>query len=321
MRSFLQRFSLLALGLVMTFVLLEVGIRLIGVGAALRMLPGAIADDDVVILCIGDSHTWGRGEGYPSRLAELLAERSDRYRVVNLGVPGLNTAQIRNRFAAHLDAYQPGLVIFWAGVNNAWNRAETELWAEAGVERASLGRRVLDASRVLRFIRVWRSQAALRQAFRDEESYVRPAERSVDRDATKNTTRITQTIGGREDLYENVGDGELTQEHIARVTALDLRFVIEESSRRDVPIVAVTYPLFGTAFGEANSGIRTATDAAGTLRIESNDASKRLLERLGSAGPEALYDPSMHPTQAHYAEIATVILEELVANDLLPKAD
>ena len=78
--------------------------------------------------------------------------------MINLGVPGSNTAQLRNRFLDYLDVYRPTVVVHWAGINNAYNRAETEVWGEARGAPASRARKLFDHSRVLRFMRVWRNQ-------------------------------------------------------------------------------------------------------------------------------------------------------------------
>lgn len=86
-----------------------------------------------VILCLGDSHTYGAGvdeaESYPSRLEGILRGRGYGVRVVNLGAPGTNTSQIRRRLPGLLDAYEPAAVVVLAGVNNGWNRRDAA-WSD-----------------------------------------------------------------------------------------------------------------------------------------------------------------------------------------------
>src|SRR5262249_45576460 len=82
------------------------------------------------ILCIGDSHTYGVllpvEQSYPGPLQRMLDEREPgAYSVVNLGLPGLNTTQVRERLHAALAADHPETVIVWCGVNDAWNRGES----------------------------------------------------------------------------------------------------------------------------------------------------------------------------------------------------
>ena len=82
------------------------------------------------VLSVGDSHTYGafvaRDQSYPAHLQQQLDRiEPGRYSVLNRGIPGMSTAQVRNRLPLLLTRYQPDLVILWAGVNNSWNTAET----------------------------------------------------------------------------------------------------------------------------------------------------------------------------------------------------
>ncbi len=74
----------------------------------------------VTILCVGDSHTFGGGvtpaQAYPGRLsAELDAVAPGYYRVVNLGFPGFNTTQVRNRLPDQIRRYRPAMILVWVG--------------------------------------------------------------------------------------------------------------------------------------------------------------------------------------------------------------
>jgi hypothetical protein len=84
-------------------------------------------DASYQILSVGDSHTFGAGlppEGsYPAQLqVRLDAIAPGEYAVINLGIPGMSTTQVRERLAVNVARYRPDLVIFWCGVNNVWNR-------------------------------------------------------------------------------------------------------------------------------------------------------------------------------------------------------
>ena len=73
------------------------------------------------VLCVGDSHTYGAGEpeqdSYPAQLQGFLDERAPgRYAVLNLGVPGMNTAQVLRRLPVLVARFDPDLVVVWAGV-------------------------------------------------------------------------------------------------------------------------------------------------------------------------------------------------------------
>ena len=60
------------------------------------------------------------------------------------------------------------------GINNAYNRAETEVWGEARGAPASRARKLFDHSRVLRFMRVWRNQWELQRVLAAADAYVAP---------------------------------------------------------------------------------------------------------------------------------------------------
>jgi hypothetical protein len=76
-------------------------------------------------------------ESYPAQLERRLAERHPgvRFQVVNLGIPGMNSAYLANRLERQILQLRPALVIVWVGINNGWNDAE--VGAEGG-ERGGL---------------------------------------------------------------------------------------------------------------------------------------------------------------------------------------
>jgi len=120
-------------------------------GLARRAPTAAAAQGTVTILCVGDSHTFGlplpEEESYPAQLEQaLLDARPDvRFRVVNLGIPGVNSAFVANRLARQLFQLEPQLVVVWVGVNNIWNRIETK-----PASRAATLQRMLLHSRLFR---------------------------------------------------------------------------------------------------------------------------------------------------------------------------
>lgn len=75
---------------------------------------------DAVIVCFGDSLTYGTGASpgndYPSRLAVKLSRR-----VINAGVPGDTTASALNRIKSDVLSESPGLVLITLGGNDLKN--------------------------------------------------------------------------------------------------------------------------------------------------------------------------------------------------------
>ncbi len=87
------------------------------------------------ILCVGDSSTYGIGASdvnkfsYPRQLQRILDEKvpNKKIDVVNLGIPGINSSQVLNRFRKYLSKYNPDLVIVMIGINDPWNLEESNI--------------------------------------------------------------------------------------------------------------------------------------------------------------------------------------------------
>jgi len=78
-----------------------------------------------VIMCIGDSYVFGTGVtncSFPVQLEGMLHEKlGNNFKVVNLGVPGSNSAQIFMRLQENFQKYNPIAVIVLAGGGNESN--------------------------------------------------------------------------------------------------------------------------------------------------------------------------------------------------------
>jgi lysophospholipase L1-like esterase len=79
-----------------------------------------------VILCVGDSHTYGVlvpiEDSYPSQLQAQLDRRGIPANVINDGIPGQNSSMLRQRLPEILDYYNPSIVIILSSANNDWNK-------------------------------------------------------------------------------------------------------------------------------------------------------------------------------------------------------
>ena len=127
----MQRALLVGLGLVLSLVLVEGLLRLAAAVLPARLQRAATPrteqppePGEVRILCAGDSHTYGvgvaPGESYPAQLEAVLRERGVRARVVNAGVPGMNSEQLRATLPEKVASFKPHVVVVWAGANNQW---------------------------------------------------------------------------------------------------------------------------------------------------------------------------------------------------------
>jgi len=120
-------------GVLVTFLILEITLRLLGsqfqpLDAEQDSLQHVVADETkTVVLCVGDSVTYGigagRGEDYPSQLERRLNadHDDDPYVVINSGIAGANSAMIRTKLPTYLEATHPDVVTLLAGCANATN--------------------------------------------------------------------------------------------------------------------------------------------------------------------------------------------------------
>lgn len=85
--------------------------------------PGAPA-----ILCVGDSHTYGvkvaKDESYPAQLQALLDQNKIAANVINAGIPGQNTSELRRAMPEYIARYRPAAVVVLSCSNNEWNRRD-----------------------------------------------------------------------------------------------------------------------------------------------------------------------------------------------------
>lgn len=120
-----QKAGLLILGVILAFVILELGLRLGGwvfLGLQEAANRGLVANQkEYRILCLGESTTaLGGNDSYPRQLERILNSRQKKvqFKVINKGVPATTTDQILARVPQYLKDYQPQMVIAMIGVND-----------------------------------------------------------------------------------------------------------------------------------------------------------------------------------------------------------
>jgi hypothetical protein len=122
------------------------------VGAVVSQRQAKSPREGAVVLCIGDSHTYGlplpEAESYPSQLQVQLDRvyGPGRFQVVNLGIPSVNSGFVAKRLERQLAQLGPELVIVWVGINNLWNAVDMQ----AGGDRWLAWRRWLQHSKLFR---------------------------------------------------------------------------------------------------------------------------------------------------------------------------
>lgn len=141
--------------IVATLVFAETALRIASLFASDNAGAGWRPNAQIRVLAVGDSHTYGGtvqpDETYPAQLQRHLDDAAPGvYSVINIGIPGINTAQVRNRLPLNLARWEPDIVVFWCGVNNAWNSAESDAQTFTGwLDRLFLRLKVYKLARVL----------------------------------------------------------------------------------------------------------------------------------------------------------------------------
>jgi hypothetical protein len=181
-RKVISRLGAVFVGMLCALILFELGHR--AFGAAYRVFggrSGANSRGTPVVLCVGDSHTFGtsvpREETYPAALqAELdrLAPEAG-FEVVNRGIPGMNTSQLADLLPVWLAEYDPVMVVVWIGRNDHWNLEDPAGLTDQ--RESTWPDRLLAASRLVTVLRAYAvardddavpDEATLRRSVRDQ---------------------------------------------------------------------------------------------------------------------------------------------------------
>lgn len=120
----------LILAVLAPFVLLELVLQAVALYVWLAHRPRAIAgaEGERVILCVGDSLTYGIGASIPERSYPRQLEHALRqapaapWRVVNAGWSGQDSREVLQRLDGQLRACSPERVYVLVGLNDYWNR-------------------------------------------------------------------------------------------------------------------------------------------------------------------------------------------------------
>jgi tetratricopeptide (TPR) repeat protein len=127
----IERFIVTLIGIICVLLLLELFLRIIGLinlGSTDYQILSNSYNDSHIVLCLGDSWTFGigapYGKDYPSQLETILNSMSlkKKFKIINRGAGGHNTTQILNELTNILGKnIKPELVIFLGGEANEWN--------------------------------------------------------------------------------------------------------------------------------------------------------------------------------------------------------
>lgn len=124
--------------LVLLEVVLQVGALVVAWSHGAAQTGGGGGSSEVV-LCVGDSFTYGLGASdpektsYPAALQDVLdASEPERFRVIRGGYPGRDSRGVLERIDGQLAEFAPRHVVILVGLNDRWRQPERLSLDEAG---------------------------------------------------------------------------------------------------------------------------------------------------------------------------------------------
>jgi len=244
------------------------------------------------VVSLGDSFAWGASvefdDAYPQRLERgLNRRRRERWEVVNLALPGMNTVDQAAQLEQEGMAYGPDVVVLGFVLNDSEDAtaAEARRAADWEEERPGPPRDALDRSALFRMVRtrLWA------------------------------TAENRRRISGYKSMYADGAPG-----WVAARTALKAMGAL--SRARGVPFMVAIFPLFGNPldgrypFPEIHGKVAEAAAAAGAKVVDFLPSYRGLRwELLVVDGVD-----DEHPNEVAHRIAANVILRAL--DDVVPGA-
>jgi hypothetical protein len=269
-----------------------------------------------VILCAGDSHTFGvkvpPEQSYPAQLQTLLDRHGFGFNVVNAGIPGENTSELRRMLPGLLKRYHPGVVVILCVANNEWNRTDIA-WSDLEDGELRPGLRSWS-------IRLWYGALGSLRTVRlvtygwNQIGYWRERqELRVDREGEKYFHR--RDYYGRLDTLDHILDRG--RRDLAAIVRL-----VESAGAQPIFMTYAGHPF--SPMGGSNTELRTMAKSLGVPLVD-NDAviGSRLLR------PDGTLDQAVHdrlfltePRETHlagpgYAVVAQNVFEMLLKQNLI----
>jgi len=246
------------------------------------------------IVALGDSFAWGAGvefeDAYPQRLERMLRRRRrERWEVVNLARPGMNTVEEAAQLAGEGFAYDPDLVLLGYCLNDSEDESAAEL------------RRARD----------WEELREERQAHRHPSLFERSALFRFVGGRLRATTETQRRSANYHSQYRDDYSGWIAG-----------RRALEDMGRRcrerRIPLVVTVFPLFGNPLDDGYPfvGVHDAVDqaavVAGAHVVDLLPAYRGLRSELLVV--DGVNDE--HPNEIAHRIAANVILSSL--DDVLP---
>jgi lysophospholipase L1-like esterase len=294
-------------GCVVALLVSELFLQVLGIFVSSSDRMKAPEEGSISILCVGDSHTFGLDVlapfNYPNRLHAFLNEGRDRdhYRVISRGVPGRNSAVVREKLPLYLEQFRPHLVLILCGYNNTWNPEGAWFW-EGQEEGAFHLESLLSRLKLYKLIRLYllnRGEPPPTGEFR----------------ITSDGERFMVLENGKEKPIhpgEGSAPGLRRGAELKRVTEMDLAACVQLCREKEAIPVLLTYALAGGDFAPVNEAARAVAEKTGAPLIDQEALFKK---HLVVEDPETLYFADhLHLKRSGYElaarDIARVLVEE-----------
>lgn len=309
-KRILFSFLTIALISIITLFVAEVALRLAALFAGPRALVPSGSGKEEVILCLGDSNTYGvfydQDQAYPGQLQSILDRRAPgKYRVLNLGLPGMNSPQVVTRLPGWLDQYRPRAVVVSVGINNYWNRADAS--------HQSPQRSLIERMRLYRLLHLLMAETTSGPA-----PAARPQlERVLLDEGAAGVQQRDAATGELLIAHEgDVKDWNRSHSEVAVELYDDLSAMDEMTASRGVDLLVMTYAAFPLP-GRQQPNFDKQQNLNETMRRFSKDHAvtlvdvrDRFLELLPSGQPRELFFASpteSHPNPTGYREVAMLV--------------
>lgn len=296
MRGWIGQLALVLFGLsaalLLTEGLLQAGALIAG---STRGTVLGLSTRSNVVLCLGDSNTYGFGveptESYPARLQELLGDEAD---VINLGFPGMNSSRVRRDFRRMIEVSRPQLVLLMIGVNDSWT-APVEV-DEGDDSRSSL------RSLMWKYSRTYRLLFMLERALWRQKPKVVSQVGSL---GAKRESRIVRYAGQRFTLgFEAEGSGLLQGWEL--IYRRNMAAIQRIADAEGVRLVVLTYPSSGWNYAAATEVVRQVARELGLPLI---DLGESFTARCKPDCRELFFRDG-HPTAEGYRQVAALVASQ-----------
>ena len=263
-----------------------------------RTRPQAVKPGLKLIVCLGDSHTYGylqpEPDSYPYQLERLLNKKGDRYQVLNLGAIGVNSSQVLHFLPLIIRDYHPMIIILQVGTNNVWNMAEQE--GQSSVHNLLMRIKLYKLFRLIGYLYLKATNKRWVVEFRDSGEIVHHAARA----------------------YEKPEDVDLRA--VWRIYLRDMQEIIKICRENNVQLVLMNYAGDRySAFDTVNALIRQVARKSDLPLVDNYDYFTSRMMGPDNKLDEKLYgrlfltDPNSHLTRMGYgwvAENACQVLKE-----------